>query len=160
MLTNTTMASPSGELTLANDSGVLVGVWMGPVPASRAGRLGEPTPLGFEAAVEQLAAYFAGEPMSFSVPIALRGNAFDRRVWDLLLEIPYGETRSYGDLARDLGDVSLARAIGVANARNPIPVIVPCHRVIGSDGSLTGYGGGLDRKRYLLDLEDGAETLF
>jgi methylated-DNA-[protein]-cysteine S-methyltransferase len=160
MLTHTTMGSPLGELTLMNDDGVLVGVWMGAVPAARAGRLGEATPEGFAQAIEELDAYFAGGRTAFEVPIELRGNAFDRRVWDLLLEIPFGETRSYGGLARDLGDVGLARAVGVANARNPIPIIVPCHRVIGSDGSLTGYGGGLERKRILLDLEDGRTSLF
>jgi methylated-DNA-[protein]-cysteine S-methyltransferase len=160
MLTHTTAPSPIGELTLVNDDGVLVGIWMGQVPAFRAGGLGERTADGFEQAVEELDGYFAGERTTFRVPLEVRGAAFDRRVWDLLLEIPFGETRAYGDLARDLGDVALARAVGVANARNPIPIVVPCHRVIGSDGSLVGYGGGLERKRFLLDLERGASSLF
>jgi methylated-DNA-[protein]-cysteine S-methyltransferase len=160
MLTHTTMGSPIGELTLVNDDGVLVSAWMGRIPASRAERLGEPSPDGFAPAIEQLDAYFAGERAGFEVPFELRGAPFDRRVWDLLLRIPFGQTRSYGDLARDLGDEGLARAVGVANARNPIPIIVPCHRVIGSDGSLTGYGGGLERKRFLLDLEAGTAPLF
>jgi methylated-DNA-[protein]-cysteine S-methyltransferase len=160
MLTHTTMGSPLGELTLMNDDGVLVGVWMGAVPDARAGQLGEATSAGFGQAIDELDAYFAGERTAFDVPFEPRGSAFERRVWDLLLEIPFGETRSYGDLARHLGDVGLARAVGVANARNPIPIIVPCHRVIGSDGSLTGYGGGLERKRILLDLEDGRTALF
>ncbi len=94
------------------------------------------------------------------MPTAARGDAFQQRVWALLREIPFGETRSYGDLARELGDPALARAVGLANARNPIGIIVPCHRVIGSDGSLTGYAGGLERKRYLLDLERGVAPLF
>lgn len=160
MLTHTATPSPIGELTLVNDDGVLVGVWMGAVPATRAGRLGTRTPLGFEQATAELEAYFAGARTRFDVPFALRGDGFDRRVWDLLLEIPFGATRSYGDLARDLGDAGLARAVGVANARNPLPIVVPCHRVIGGDGSLVGYGGGLERKRFLLDLERGAASLF
>jgi methylated-DNA-[protein]-cysteine S-methyltransferase len=153
------MPSPIGELTLVNQDGVLCGVWMGPVRA-RAGTIGEPAARGFERAIEQLEGYFGGERTRFTVPLAAPGNGFQRRVWDLLGRIPFGETRSYGDLARDLGDAGLARAVGVANAQNPIPIIVPCHRVIGSDGSLVGYGGGLERKRFLLDLERGAATLF
>ena len=160
MLTHTTMGSPIGELTLQNEDGALVGIWMGAVPASRVARLGEPTREGFTRTIEELDAYFARERTEFEIPLELRGTAFDRRVWDLLLEIPFGETRSYGDLARDLGDPALARMVGVANARNPIPIVVPCHRVIGSDGSLTGYGGGLERKRFLLDLEEGTAALF
>jgi methylated-DNA-[protein]-cysteine S-methyltransferase len=159
MLTHTTMRSPIGTLTLQNDDDVLVGVWLGRVPAARAERLGARSPGGFAQAIEELGAYFARERTAFDVPFDLGGSGFDRRVWDLLMRIPFGETRSYGDLARELGDVTLARAVGVANARNPIPIIVPCHRVIGSDGSLTGYGGGLERKRFLLDLEDGRAPL-
>jgi methylated-DNA-[protein]-cysteine S-methyltransferase len=89
----------------------------------------------------------------------MRGSDFERRVWNALLEIPYGESTSYGEIARRVGEPGAARAVGVANARNPIAVIVPCHRVIGADGSLTGYGGGLARKRFLLDLEAGALAL-
>ena len=126
----------------------------------RARGLGECTPDGFDRVREELAGYFAGRQAIFTVPTAARGDAFQQRVWALLREIPFGETRSYGDLARELGDPALARAVGVANARNPIGIIVPCHRVIGSDGSLTGYAGGLERKRYLLDLERGVAPLF
>jgi methylated-DNA-[protein]-cysteine S-methyltransferase len=154
------MPSPIGELTLVNEDGVLCGIWMGPVPRARAGMVGEPADSGFERAIEELDGYFAGERTRFTVPVAAAGNGFQRKVWDLLCRIPFGETRSYGDLARDLGDAGLARAVGVANAQNPIPIILPCHRVIGSDGSLVGYGGGLERKRFLLDLERGAATLF
>jgi methylated-DNA-[protein]-cysteine S-methyltransferase len=104
-------------------------------------------------AAEELDAYFAGELCQFSVPLDLRGTAFQRRVWQRLLEIPYGETRSYGYIARALGRPTAGRAVGRANGTNPISIIVPCHRVIGADGRLVGYGGGLDRKKALLDLE-------
>ncbi len=107
----------------------------------------------FDAAVKELAAYFLGKLDSFSVKLDVRGTAFQKRVWALLDTIPYGETRSYGELARRLGDVRLARAVGTANGANPIPIILPCHRVIGSTGQLTGYGGGLERKQTLLQLE-------
>ena len=160
MLTHTTMGSPIGELTLVNDDGTLAGIWMGAVPTARAHRIGDRRSTGFERAIDQLDGYFAGTRTGFDVPIAMRCDDFRLRVWQLLLRIPYGETRSYGDLARDLGDIGLARAVGVANARNPLPIVVPCHRVIGSDGSLTGYAGGLERKRFLLDLERRPGRLF
>ena len=104
----------------------------------------------------QLDEYFAGTRRSFELPLAMSGGAFELRVWDELLAIPYGETSSYGEIAERIGNPGAARAVGLANGRNPIAVIVPCHRVIGADGSLTGYGGGLERKRALLDLEAGA----
>jgi methylated-DNA-[protein]-cysteine S-methyltransferase len=103
--------------------------------------------------VDQLEAYFAGKLLEFDVPLDLGGSEFQRRVWDALLTIPYGETRSYGYIANQIGANGAARAVGLANGRNPIAIIVPCHRVIGSAGSLTGYGGGLDRKRALLEME-------
>jgi methylated-DNA-[protein]-cysteine S-methyltransferase len=102
----------------------------------------------------QLVEYFDGRRVQFDVPLDLRGSEFYRRVWRALLEIPYGETVSYGELARRVGSPSQARAVGTANGANPIAIIVPCHRVIGADGTLVGYGGGLWRKRMLLDLED------
>jgi methylated-DNA-[protein]-cysteine S-methyltransferase len=108
---------------------------------------------------DQLTEYFAGERRAFDLPLALRGTEWELRVWRALLEIPYGETRSYGEIARGVCTVRAARAVGLANARNPIAVVVPCHRVIGADGSLTGYGGGLERKRFLLDLEAGRAPL-
>jgi methylated-DNA-[protein]-cysteine S-methyltransferase len=111
-------------------------------------------------AAEQLTAYFAGERSAFGLPLAPRGTAFQRTVWDALLRIPYGETRSYAQVARELGRPDRVRAVGSANARNPLAVVVPCHRVVGSDGSLTGYAGGLERKRALLDLERGAPPLW
>jgi methylated-DNA-[protein]-cysteine S-methyltransferase len=109
-------------------------------------------------AVRQLGEYFAGDRTEFDLKLAPTGNAFEHRVWSLLRDIPYGETRSYGGLARALGDVGFSQAVGAANGRNPIAIIVPCHRVIGADGSLVGYAGGLDRKRYLLALEESEDT--
>jgi methylated-DNA-[protein]-cysteine S-methyltransferase len=107
----------------------------------------------FRDVVEQVEAYFAGERTKFDVELDMVGTAFQRRVWAALLTIPYGETRSYGEIARQIGSPGAFRAVGLANGHNPIGIIVPCHRVIGSNGSLTGYGGGLDRKRPLLELE-------
>jgi methylated-DNA-[protein]-cysteine S-methyltransferase len=158
MQTTTTTPSPIGELTLTNTDGVLSGLRMGGGPSG--GKLGARTSEGFEQVVEELAEYFVGERTEFTVPSSGHGDAFQRRVWALLRTIPFGQTRSYGDLARELGDPALAREVGAANARNPIGIIVPCHRVIGSDGSLTGYAGGLERKRYLLDHERGVAQLF
>lgn len=119
-----------------------------------AGEPGRPGEEPLAAAARQLTAYFAGELREFDLPLAPRGDEFHQRVWALLQEIPYGQTRSYGDLARALGDRHLAQAVGAANGRNPIAIVIPCHRVIGSDGTLVGYAGGLDRKRYLLALEE------
>jgi methylated-DNA-[protein]-cysteine S-methyltransferase len=152
--------SPLGELTLVAEDGDLVGCLMS-VPDRGPGddTLGAPVdgesadPVLAAAAV-QLGEYFVGERTVFDLPLAPRGDDFQRKVWALLCEIPYGETRSYGQLARALGDVNLSQAVGWANGRNPISIIVPCHRVIGSDGSLVGYAGGLDRKRFLLSLEE------
>jgi methylated-DNA-[protein]-cysteine S-methyltransferase len=107
----------------------------------------------FEDAREQLDAYFAGTLTEFDIPLRLVGTDFQQRVWEALRTIPYGETRSYGEIAQQIGSPAASRAVGMANGRNPISVIVPCHRVIGANGGLTGYGGGLDRKRQLLALE-------
>jgi len=104
----------------------------------------------------ELDAYFAGKLRQFTVPLDLRGTAFQLRVWEVLCDIPYGKTRSYGEIAQALGKPKATRAVGQANGRNPISIIVPCHRVIGSDGGLTGYGGGLQRKKALLELESAA----
>ncbi len=106
----------------------------------------------------QLERYFRGELREFDVPLDLQGTEFQKRVWAALLEIPYGETRSYSDLARRLGKPNATRAVGAANGANPVAIIVPCHRVIASNGSLWGYGGGLERKRFLLDLEASAKS--
>lgn len=118
----------------------------------------------FPDAVDQLEEYFAGKRTDFDVELNLVGSEFQRRVWQALLTIPYGETRSYGQVAEQIGAIGAARAVGLANGHNPIAIIVPCHRVIGASGSLTGYGGGLHRKRSLLDMEKtvklGNLTLF
>ncbi|HEU4665093.1 MAG TPA: methylated-DNA--[protein]-cysteine S-methyltransferase [Dokdonella sp.] len=105
------------------------------------------------AAIEQLEAYFAGERHAFDLPLAAAGTDFRKTVWDALVRIPYGETISYGELARRIGDPSASRAVGAANGANPLPIIVPCHRVIGANGKLTGFGGGLPVKRWLLEHE-------
>jgi methylated-DNA-[protein]-cysteine S-methyltransferase len=108
----------------------------------------------FDAVREQLDAYFAGELDRFDLPLAVHGTDFQKRVWDQLVQIPFGETISYSELARRMGDPKLVRAVGTANGRNPISIIIPCHRVIGADGSLVGYGGGLERKKWLLEHEE------
>ncbi len=107
----------------------------------------------------QLEEYFAGERRRFDLELDLIGTEWEERVWNALLSIPYGETRSYGEIASEVDTIRAARAVGMANARNPVAVIVPCHRVIGASGRLTGYGGGLERKRTLLDLEAGRLSL-
>jgi methylated-DNA-[protein]-cysteine S-methyltransferase len=157
--THTVVGSPLGDLTIVAEDGALTGLYFDghqrrPGPAG----FGSRADAGFEAANRQLGEYFAGERTRFDLALAPRGDEFQHRVWRLLAEIPYGETRSYGELARELEDAGLAKAVGAANGRNPLCVIVPCHRVLGADGSLTGYAGGLYRKRFLLELEEPAEA--
>ncbi|CAN5523033.1 methylated-DNA--protein-cysteine methyltransferase [soil metagenome] len=113
----------------------------------------------FPEAVDQLSAYFAGELRHFELRLEFDGTPFQRSVWSALRTIPYGETRTYGEIARQIGNPTASRAVGLANGHNPIAVIVPCHRVIGANGSLTGFGGGLERKRALLELEQSASNL-
>lgn len=113
----------------------------------------------FPEAVDQLSAYFAGELRHFELRLEFDGTPFQRSVWGALRTIPYGETRTYGEIARQIGNPTASRAVGLANGHNPIAVIVPCHRVIGANGSLTGFGGGLERKRALLELEKSASNL-
>lgn len=145
----TTMRSPIGELLLAGDDRALHEVHLEPRP--RAGwRRGE-TPVLADART-QLERYFAGGLTEFDLPLSLDGTEFQREVWSALRDIPFGETTSYGRVGATIGRDN-PRAIGAANGSNPIPIIVPCHRVIGADGSLVGYGGGLDRKRWLLHHE-------
>jgi len=150
----TTIDSPIGELLLTGDGHALHGLYMqeGRHPM-KISRTWEHRPAAFADVSRQLEEYFAGRRTSFDVSLVLNGAPFQRRVWRALQEIPYGETISYGEQARRIGQPSAARAVGMANGRNPIAVIVPCHRVIGANGSLTGYGGGIERKRLLLDLE-------
>ncbi|MFJ2647751.1 methylated-DNA--[protein]-cysteine S-methyltransferase [Streptomyces sp. NPDC087420] len=154
---HTTIESPLGDLTVVAEDDTLTGLYFadhrrGPATDS----LGVREEAGFEEVRRQLGEYFAGERREFALPLTAVGDAFQQRVWQLLARIPYGRTRSYGDLARQLGDPALAQAVGAAVGRNPISVIVPCHRVVGADGSLVGYAGGLGRKRHLLDLEEPA----
>jgi methylated-DNA-[protein]-cysteine S-methyltransferase len=149
--------SPLGPLTLAGDGAVLTGVYFDrPRHRPAAAALGPRVAHGFETAIAQLEEYFAGGRTAFDLPLRPPGSPFQQQVWNLVRRIPYGETRTYGGLAAELGDPAKSRAVGAANGRNPLPIIVPCHRVIGADGRLTGYGGGLERKRLLLGLERSA----
>ncbi|MEW1778805.1 methylated-DNA--[protein]-cysteine S-methyltransferase [Streptomyces sp. NPDC086777] len=157
MKNHTVTDSPYGPLTLVAEDGTLCGLYM----ESQRHRPPEET-FGarddslFAETEEQLTAYFEGELTEFTVELRLNGTPFQRSVWEQLCLIPYGETRSYGELAQALGNPQASRAVGLANGRNPVGIIVPCHRVIGASGSLTGYGGGLPRKQRLLDFERGA----
>jgi methylated-DNA-[protein]-cysteine S-methyltransferase len=153
-VTHAVVGSPLGELTLVANDGALAGVYFaGQRNRPRPERLGRAAPMEFTEAASQLAEYFAGERTGFDLGLDRHGEPFDQRVWDLVSAIPYGQTRTYGELARELGDPALAPAVGVANARNRLAIVVPCHRVVGAHGKLTGYTGGLGRKRALLDLE-------
>ncbi|MCF3176070.1 methylated-DNA--[protein]-cysteine S-methyltransferase [Streptomyces sioyaensis] len=156
--------TPVGPLTLVAAGTALTGLYMTDQrhrpPQESFGDPADPGAPPFAAAIAQLRAYFRGELTTFDLPLTLRGTPFQRRVWAALCTIPYGETRSYGQLAEALGLPTAARAVGLANGRNPVGIIVPCHRVVGADGSLTGYGGGLDRKRRLLAFERTEEALF
>ncbi len=146
----TVVSSPIDDLLLLGDGESLTGLWMSPFQIDPSWRRDD---AAFDPVAKQLAAYFAGELTDFDVPLAPAGTPFQLTVWAALRTIPYGETTSYGELAAQIGRPGAARAVGLANGRNPISVIVPCHRVIGSTGTLVGYGGGLARKRLLLDLE-------
>lgn len=148
-----TVDSPVGPLTLAGRDGRLMHLRMVDQTYEPSRDGWELDDAAFPDAVDQLAAYFAGERTVFDLELEMVGTPFQRRVWDVLQTIPYGETCSYGDIAREIGSPGAFRAVGLANGHNPIGIIVPCHRVIGSNGSLTGYGGGLERKRALLELE-------
>jgi methylated-DNA-[protein]-cysteine S-methyltransferase len=153
-----TIDSPVGPLTLAGHGNTLTNLRMVDQTHEPNRSSWQPDDDAFHEAVEQLAAYFAGERTSFDLDLELSGTDFQRRVWAALQTIPYGETRSYRDIAEQVGAPGAFRAVGLANGRNPIGIIVPCHRVIGAGGSLTGYGGGLDRKRLLLELEKSNTT--
>jgi methylated-DNA-[protein]-cysteine S-methyltransferase len=157
--THVILDSPIGPLTIVAEDGAITALYMDMqrhAPGAEAfGLPGDPGDEPFATAARQLDAYFAGQLTDFDLPLAPAGTDFQRRVWDGLRAIPYGQTVSYGELARRVGNPAASRAVGLANGRNPIAIVVPCHRVIGTDGSLTGYGGGLDRKRFLLALERG-----
>jgi methylated-DNA-[protein]-cysteine S-methyltransferase len=150
----TTITSPIGRLLLVGEERSLRGLYMldGPRPLAIDPAWTEDA-APFAAVTAQLGEYFAGERTAFDVDVDLTGTPFQQRVWNALREIPYGQTISYGELALRIDQPSAVRAVGLANGRNPVSVIVPCHRVIGANGTLTGYGGGVERKRLLLDLE-------
>jgi methylated-DNA-[protein]-cysteine S-methyltransferase len=150
----TTFESPIGNLLLVGERGRLRGLQY--PGRHRIGPEWIETTDPFTDAMEQLGDYFAGQRHEFELDLHPQGTEFERAVWEQLLEIPYGETASYGEVARAIGRPDRARAVGAANGRNPLPIVIPCHRVIGADGSLVGYGGGLDLKRRLLELESGA----
>jgi methylated-DNA-[protein]-cysteine S-methyltransferase len=161
----TVLDSPLGELTVARAAAGLRGIWFAdhrtpPSPDV----LGERDDTAFDDVAEQLAAYFAGRLRRFDLPLAPVGEPFAQRVWAALREVPHGSTCSYAELAAAIGGPGHAQAVGVANGRNPLSIVVPCHRVVGSDGALVGYAGGLARKRFLLALEeppaDAAGRLF
>lgn len=148
--------SAIGPLTLVSDGQAIVAVhfaeqkhYTAPPPTGKTDKV-------LDAARKQLDGYFAGRRTIFDLPLAPRGTAFQVRVWNALTRIAYGETKSYGAIAQIIGSPKAVRAVGAANGRNPIPIFIPCHRVIGANGSLTGFGGGMERKEYLLDLERGA----
>ena len=148
-----TIESPIGLLTLAGHGSALTNLRMVDQTYEPSRTDWSADPGAFNDAVDQLGAYFAGELTDFDIELDMRGTEFQQRVWKALLTIPYGDTRSYGEIAEQIGAPGAARAVGLANGHNPIAIVVPCHRVIGASGSLTGYGGGLDRKRILLELE-------
>ncbi|KOS56872.1 methylated-DNA--[protein]-cysteine S-methyltransferase [Rhodococcus rhodochrous] len=152
--THTVVDSPIGPLTLVRTDGSLSGLYLAehrhrPGPHA----FGDVAATGFEEIIEQLDEYFAGRRTEFTVPLELHGTPFQRRVWQALQSVPYGTVCTYTELAAAVGHPTAVRAVAAANGRNPVSIVVPCHRVIGRDGTLTGYAGGLDRKRYLLDRE-------
>jgi len=157
---HTVLATRLGELTLVQLDGALTGLyfprhWPRPDRSAFGPRVGD----GFAEVVRQLDEYLAGDRTAFDLTVKANGTEFDRRVWDLIGAIPYGQTTTYGDLARGLGPGTDPRDVGAAVGRNPLSIVIPCHRVIGSTGKLTGYAGGLARKRALLDIEAGISPL-
>ena len=158
--THTVVPSPIGPLTVVAEGGALVRLAMSPPGRFVDAEIGERSEDGFDEVVVQLGEYFAGERTAFDLPLRPVGSDFELAVWEQLTLIPYGETRSYGYVAKAVGEPGGAQAVGAANGRNPLAIVVPCHRVIGADGSLVGFGGGLPRKRFLLDLEQRGDRLF
>jgi methylated-DNA-[protein]-cysteine S-methyltransferase len=158
--THTTIDSPIGELSLVASDGVLSGVYFPGhwhMPALEV--FGTRSERGFEQAQQQLGEYFAGERTEFELATTIAGDEFQRRVWELIDRIPYGQTTTYGEMAQGLGGPAQAREVGAAVGRNPLSIVVPCHRVVGKDGRLTGYAGGLERKRFLLELEGAGDRV-
>jgi methylated-DNA-[protein]-cysteine S-methyltransferase len=156
---HTVLVTSLGELTVVRDGGSLTGLYFPrhwPRPDRAA--FGARTDRGFEEVARQLDEYLAGDRIAFGLPIEARGTGFDRRVWDLITQVPYGLTTTYADLARRLGDGVSPRDVGAAVGRNPLSILIPCHRVVGSTGKLTGYAGGLRRKQALLEIEQPRVT--
>jgi methylated-DNA-[protein]-cysteine S-methyltransferase len=151
-----TLETPLGPLLLVSDGEALTAATFDATPPADA----TPPDAMVRAAAAELRAYFEGDPVTFTVPVRTAGTPFQERVWAALREIPHGVTLSYGALAARVGDPKAAQAVGAANGQNPIAVVVPCHRVVGADGALTGYAGGFHRKRALLDLEGRQRSLF
>jgi methylated-DNA-[protein]-cysteine S-methyltransferase len=152
--THTVLTTSLGEVTVVQEERALTGLYFPrhwPRPDRTA--FGPRDDAGFEEVARQLGEYLAGERTAFELPLKLSGSEFDRRVWDLIAGIPYGETTTYGEIARTIGTGTEPRDVGAAVGRNPLCIIVPCHRVVGVTGKLTGYAGGLDRKRALLEIE-------
>jgi methylated-DNA-[protein]-cysteine S-methyltransferase len=150
-----------GDLTLVATDDALTGVyfphhWIKPAPGTLGDEVELATDPVLREAARQLEEYLAGERVSFDLPLALRGDEFQQQVWAMLDEIPFGQTTTYGELAERLGSKALAQQVGKAVGQNPLSIVVPCHRVVGKDGKLTGYAGGLKRKQFLLDLEEPA----
>jgi methylated-DNA-[protein]-cysteine S-methyltransferase len=157
--THTVLATRLGELTVVQEDGALTGVYFArhwPKPDRTA--FGERADRDFAAAARQIDAYLAGDRTTFELPLEPRGAEFDQRVWELIAQVPYGQTTTYGELARRLGEAAEPRDVGGAVGRNPLCILIPCHRVIGSTGRLTGYAGGLRRKRALLEMERARTT--
>lgn len=155
------MSSPLGELILVEENGALleIGYTNGKRPATEPDDASESS-AQFNCAIRQLEEYFSGQRRDFDLRLAPQGTAFQQRVWNALQQIPFGKSVSYSDIAQVIGNSQAVRAVGLANGRNPIPIVIPCHRVIGKNGSLTGYGGGLPIKRQLLALEGIEGDLF
>jgi methylated-DNA-[protein]-cysteine S-methyltransferase len=151
-MTYRVVKTPIGPLLIAGDGIIVSEIHFAPFKEV------ESDEQAYAGVAGQLAEYFAGERRTFEIPIALSGTPFQLSVWSALQRIPYGEVRSYSDIARQIGKPESVRAVGAANGANPIPIIVPCHRVIGANGSLTGFGGGIAVKRRLLDLESGQRS--
>ena len=155
--------SPIEELTIVADGDAVVGTyfpghWVKPAQDDFGPRVDAASDDVLGSATTQFAEYFLGERTHFELPVKTHGDPLSERVWDHLVTIPYGQTTTYGAIARALGNPNMAQAVGRSVGHNPISIVIPCHRVVGSDGSLTGYAGGLDRKRFLLDLEEPAEA--
>ena len=157
---HTVVPSPIGPLTVVREDDELVRLAMSPPARLDPEALGARSDEGFDDVVRQLNEYFAAERTAFDLPLRPIGSDFELAVWDQLTHIPYGATRTYGYVAKAVGEPGGAQAVGAANGRNPLAIVVPCHRVIGADGSLVGFGGGLPRKRFLLDLEQRDDRLF